>query len=144
MSLSLDPENEQVIQFLYKIALVYANNYPTPSLYECTTKIKHAKNIIIPDGASLGFLVLRKGLEYMHEKTELVAPESFRYVIAFNANLSEIANTINIPPKIDLNKNYVIMLHIEGDRIAVDMGNLDDKTRDRIIDEICYRPSPFR
>ncbi len=55
MSLSLDPENEQVSQFLYKIALVYANHYPTSSLYECTTKIKHAKNIIIPDGASLGF-----------------------------------------------------------------------------------------
>ncbi len=144
MSLSSDPENEQVSQFLYKIALIYANHYPTPSLYECTTKIKHAKNIIIPDGASLGFLVLRKGLEYMHEKTELIAPEPLRYVIAFNANLGEIANTINIPPKIDLSKNYVIMLHIEGDTIAVDMGELDDQTRDRIIDETCYRPSPFR
>ncbi len=80
----------------------------------------------------------------MYEKTELIAPEPFRYVIAFNTSLSEIANTINIPPKIDLGKNYVITLHIEGDSIAVDMGELDDQTRDRIIDETCYRPSPFR
>jgi len=144
MSQSLDPENEEVSQFLYKIALIYSNHYPTVSLYECTTKIKHAKNIIIPDGASLGFLVLHKGIEYMYEKTELIAPEPFRYVITFNASLSEIVNTIKIPPKIDLNKNYVVMLHIEDDKIAVDIGELDDQTRDRIIDETCYRPSPFR
>jgi hypothetical protein len=137
-------ENEEVTQFLYKLALIYANHYSTPSLYECTTKIKNAKHIIIPDGASLGLLVLRKGLEYMHEKTELIAPEPFRYVITFNDDLSVIANTINIPPKVDLTKNYAIFMYTEGDKIAVNMDLLDDETRNHIIDETCYRPSPYK
>jgi hypothetical protein len=142
--LNLDPENEQVTQFLYKIAVIYASHYPSVSLYECTTKIKKARNIIIPDGASLGLLVLKKGLEFMHEKTELIAPEPFRYVILLNDSISSIASAINLPPKVNIEKNYVIMLHVEGDKIAVDLGELDDETKNRIIDETCYRPSPFR
>jgi len=138
-----DPENKRLREFLFKIALVYANHYNTPSLYECTTKIKKARHIIIPDGSALGYLVLHKGLEFMYKTTELIAPEPHSYVVTFNTDLSEIADTIRIPPKVDLNKNYVILLHLNGDNIEVDMGELDDSTKDRIIDETCYRPSPF-
>ena len=139
-------EEEKVTEFLYKLALIYADHYATSSLYECTTRIKRARNIIIPDGASLGWLVLRKGMEFMLEKTELIAPEPFRYVVTLNDSIESIANAINLPAKIDPNKNYLIMLYIEGndDRVKIDLGELDDQTRDRVIDEVCYRPSPFK
>jgi len=141
-----EQEGEEVTKFLYKIALIYADHYTTSSLYECTTRIKRAKNIIIPDGTSLGWLVLRKGLEYMLEKTELIAPEPFRYVVTLNDSIESIANAINLPAKIDPTKNYLIILYNEGEesRVRVDIGELDDQTRDRVIDEVCYRPSPFK
>jgi len=130
-------------EVLYKLALIYANHYPTASLYDCTTKIKKARNIIIPDGSSLGWLVLKKGLEFMLEKTELIAMQPQRYVVALNDSISTIARTINIPPKVDLEKNYAILIYIDGDAAEVYMDILDDERRNHIIDETCYRPSPF-
>jgi hypothetical protein len=135
--------DQEVTQFLYKLALIYANYYPTASLYECTTKLKKARNIIIPDGASLGWLVLKKGLEFMLEKTELVTMEPQRYVVVLNDSISTIADAIKIPAKVDLEQNYAIMIYTDGDKAEVTMDVLDDERRNRIIDETCYRPSPF-
>jgi len=136
-------ENQDAKKLLYKLALIYANHYPTASLYDCTTKIKKARNIIIPDGASLGWLVLKKGLEFMLEKTELITMRPQRYVVALNDSISTIASTINIPPKVDLEKNYTILIYTDGDGAEVYMDILDDERRNHIIDETCYRPSPF-
>jgi len=135
---------ENVNELLYKIALVYANHYPTPSLYECTTKIKRAKNIILPDGIALGILTLHKGLEYMLTYTELIAPQPVRYAVLLNDNISAISKTINLPPTIDVNKNYVINLYTENERLVVEIAELDDELRNYVIDNVCYRPSPFR
>ena len=139
-----EPEVDELSKFLYKLALIYANHYNTPSLYECTTRIKNAKNIIIPDGSALGWMVLRKGMEYMLEKTELIAPDPHKYALTFNDSINNIANAINLPAKIDVEKNYLIVLYTEGDKVSVDIGELDDDTRNRVIDEVCYRPSPFK
>jgi hypothetical protein len=136
-------EDQEITQFLYKLALIYANHYPTASLYDCTTKLKKARNILIPDGASLGWLVLKKGLEFMLEKTELITMEPHRYVVALNDSISIIANTINIPPKVDLEKNYAVLIYIDGDKAEVYMDVLNDERRNHIIDETCYRPTPF-
>jgi hypothetical protein len=137
-------EDQDITRFLYKLALIYANHYPTASLYECTTKIKNARNVIIPDGASLGWLVLKKGLEFMLEKTELITMEPHRYVVVLNDSISTIANAISIPPKVDLEKNYVVLIHVEDGTAEVDMDVLDDDAKNRIIDNTCYRPSPYR
>ena len=139
-------EGEELTKFLYKLALIYANHYDTSSLYECTTKIKEAKHIIIPDGATLGWLVLRKGLEFMLEKTELIAPEPQRYVVTLNDSIETIANAISLPARVDYTKNYLIILYAdqENERVYVDISELDDKTRDKVIDETCYRPSPYK
>jgi len=87
--------------------------------------------------------VLKKGLEFMLEKTELIAMQPQRYVVALNDSISTIARTINIPPKVDLEKNYAILIYIDGDAAEVYMDILDDERRNHIIDETCYRPSPF-
>ncbi len=143
MSEPISEDQDEIQSFLYKLALIYANHYQTASLSECTTKIKKARNIIIPDGVSLGLIVLKKGLEFMLEKTELIFMEPQRYVVSLNDSVSTIANAINIPPKVDLEKNYAILIYLNGDKAEVSMDILDDERRNHIIDETCYRPSPF-
>ncbi len=79
----------------------------------------------------------------MLEKTELIFMEPQRYVVSLNDSVSTIANAINIPPKVDLEKNYAILIYLNGDKAEVSMDILDDERRNHIIDETCYRPSPF-
>jgi hypothetical protein len=134
---------EKGTEFLYKVALVYANNYSTPSLYECTTKLKKARHIIIPDGASLGYIVLQKGLEYMLSHTELIAPQPVRYALILNDNITALKNVVKLPDNIDPQKNYAISIYLKGDDAYIELAELDDEVRNDIIDSVCYRPSPF-
>jgi len=143
MSTQLNPEMaEKIKKFFYEVALVYANHYETPSLYECTTKLKLAKNIIIPDGASLGHIVLTKGLEYMFKYTELVSLHPVRYAIVLNDNIMALKEALKLPD-LSPDMGYAVAVYTENDNMFVEITDLDDDARNRIIDSICYRPSPF-
>jgi len=131
-------------KFLYEVAVVYSNHYQVPSLYECTTKLKLAKNIVIPDGASLGHIVLYKGLEYMFKYTELVALHPVRYAVILNDNIMSLKDALKLPETLSPDMGYAISVYIEDDNMFVEITDLDDETRNRIIDSVCYRPSPYK